>query len=105
MQSDLSMNTGLKTVCQEVLLVLVISRRIGESFMIGDEIEATVTDITASKVMLSLKAPGEVPIRRSEVLQAGEINRAASVGNINMNGFARVYKKKFSHNGKNGPGV
>jgi len=79
------------------LLVLVISRKIGESFMIGDDIEATVTDITAGKVALSLKAPGEVPIRRSEVLQTGELNKAASAGNINMNGFARVYKNRFPH--------
>jgi len=78
--------------------MLVISRRIGESFMIGDNIEATVVDITGSKVILGLSAPSEVSIRRSEALAVSQINvMAAEAKNINMNGFARMYKKKFPH--------
>ncbi|MCL2579646.1 MAG: carbon storage regulator [Oscillospiraceae bacterium] len=77
--------------------MLVISRRIGESFLIGDDIVATVVDITGGKVVLGLNAPKEVAIRRNEVLQIGELNaQAAAGGNINMNGFAKMYKKRFS---------
>ena len=74
--------------------MLVISRRIGESFLIGDDIEAFVVDITGEKVVLGLSAPRHVPIKRNEVLQIGELN-AMAAGAINMNGFARMYKKKF----------
>lgn len=76
--------------------MLVISRRIGESFMIGDDIEATVVDITGEKVVLGIAAPKEVPILRSEVSTIQQQNRAAASGVINMNGFAKMYKKKFS---------
>jgi len=77
--------------------MLVISRRIGESFLIGNDIVATVVDITGGKVVLGLSAPADVPIKRSEALVIGEFNtQAAKAGNINMNGFARVYKKRLS---------
>lgn len=77
--------------------MLVISRRIGESFLIGDDIEATVVDITGEKVVLGLNAPREVTISRSEVLQIGLENAQAAKasGNINIHGFARMYKKRF----------
>ena len=51
--------------------MLVISRRIGESFLIGDDIEATVVDITGDKVVMGISAPRETPITRSEALGAG----------------------------------
>lgn len=77
--------------------MLVISRRIGESFLIGDDIEATVVDITGEKVVLGISAPREVSISRSEVLQIGRENEQAAMatGNINMHGFAKMYKKRY----------
>ena len=71
--------------------MLVISRRIGESFVIGDDIEATVVDIIGEKVVLGISAPREVPITRIEVCQIQEQNLAAA----SMKGFARIYKKRF----------
>jgi len=44
--------------------MLVISRRIGESFLIGDNIEATVVDITGESVVLGVTAPRDVRIDR-----------------------------------------
>ena len=81
--------------------MLVISRRIGESFLIGDDIVATVVDITGSKVVLGLNAPADIPIKRSEALVIGELNAQAAktTGNINMNGFARAYNKKRADGG------
>ncbi len=76
--------------------MLVISRRIGETFIIGDNIKATVVDITGEKVVLGLSAPREVTITRTEVLQTEAQNKAAAAGRINMHGFARMYKKKLS---------
>ena len=75
--------------------MLVISRRIGESFVIGENIEATVVDIIGEKVVLGISAPKEVPITRIEVSEIQEQNLAAASSNINMHGFARSYKKRF----------
>ena len=44
--------------------MLVISRRIGESFLIGEDIEVTVVDITAERVVLGVTAPREIPVTR-----------------------------------------
>jgi carbon storage regulator len=66
--------------------MLVISRRIGESFVIGDDITATVVDITGEKVVLGLEAPKSVPIVRVEPA-AGEKRE------INERGYGRQYKK------------
>ncbi len=66
--------------------MLVISRRIGESFVIGDDITATVVDITGEKVVLGLDAPKSVQIVRVEP-PAGE--KPA----INERGYGRQYKK------------
>ncbi|MDL2232244.1 carbon storage regulator [Ruminococcaceae bacterium OttesenSCG-928-L11] len=46
--------------------MLVISRRIGESFLIGEDIEATVIDITGDKVVLGISAPKTIPIQRCD---------------------------------------
>ena len=75
--------------------MLVISRRIGESFVIGENIEATVVDIVGEKVVLGITAPREIPVTRIEVTRLQQQNQEAASGNINMHGFARLYKKKF----------
>ena len=50
--------------------MLVISRRIGESFLIGEDIEATVVDITGESVVLGIAAPKSVSINRIEAPQS-----------------------------------
>lgn len=78
--------------------MLVISRRIGESFLIGDDIEATVVDITGEKVVLGISAPRELPISRIAITEeiASQNRMAGASGRINMHGFAKLYKAKFS---------
>ena len=81
--------------------MLVLSRRIGESFMIGDDIEATVVDITGEKVVLGLDVPKSILITRMDAsAQIAEANAQAGKSNINMHGFAKLYKAKFPGNKK-----
>lgn len=47
--------------------MLLLSRKINESVMIGDEIEVIVINITASKVMIGFRAPKNISIHREEV--------------------------------------
>ena len=44
--------------------MLVISRRIGESFFIDEDTEVVVVDITGEKVVLGIKAPKGQMIER-----------------------------------------
>jgi carbon storage regulator len=50
--------------------VLVLSRQLDESIVIGDNVVITVVDIRGDKVRLGIEAPGEIPVHRQEVYQA-----------------------------------
>jgi carbon storage regulator len=59
--------------------MLILARRIGESIMIGDQVEISVVDIKGDQVKLGIKAPAQVKVYRSEVYAAiQEENRAAA---------------------------
>lgn len=47
---------------------LILSRRIGESFLIGDDIEVVITGVTGGQVKVGVQAPDDVPIVRSELI-------------------------------------
>ena len=49
--------------------MLVISRKKGESLLIGDDIEITVEKIDSSSVKISIKAPKEKVKLRKEVYE------------------------------------
>jgi carbon storage regulator len=50
--------------------MLVLTRMIGESIMIGDDIEVVLLASDRSKVRLGIKAPQSVPVHRQEIYQA-----------------------------------
>jgi len=54
--------------------MLVLTRKTGESFFIGDDIEITVRSIRGDGVRIAIDAPREVKILRSELKEAREIN-------------------------------
>lgn len=56
--------------------MLVLSRRVGERLMIGDDIVVTVIEVRGDGVRLGIDAPREVRVHRAEVLEAV---RAANV--------------------------
>ena len=58
--------------------MLVIRRRAGEAVLIGEGVEITVIDLTASRVRLGIQAPAEVCILRKEIRLAAEQNVAAA---------------------------
>ncbi len=46
--------------------MLVLSRRIGESIVVDDQIEVRVLDVQGGRVRLGFNAPAEVVIRRMQ---------------------------------------
>lgn len=53
--------------------MLVLSREIGQSIIIGGHIVLTVVDVHGERVRLGIEAPKDVPIRREEVQDAGKV--------------------------------
>ncbi|MBL8226830.1 MAG: carbon storage regulator [Bryobacterales bacterium] len=58
--------------------MLVIGRRVGESILIGGEIEVQIVDASPSRVKLGIRAPKHWQVLRKEVQQTAESNREAS---------------------------
>lgn len=59
--------------------MLVLSRRLGESVVIGDNVVVTVLEIRGDVVRLGVDAPRAVQVRRQELLaEVTESNRAAA---------------------------
>ena len=47
--------------------MLVLSRKNGESIMIGDNVKIMVVDIRGDKVRLGIEAPKEILVHRQEI--------------------------------------
>jgi carbon storage regulator len=47
--------------------MLVLTRKVGESIMIGDNIRVTVTEIAGNKARVGVDAPRDVTVDRQEV--------------------------------------
>jgi carbon storage regulator len=59
--------------------VLVISRKVSESIIIGDNIEVIISEISGDRVKVCINAPKAIPILRKELLETRSLNEEASV--------------------------
>lgn len=60
--------------------MLVISRKQGESILIGDDIEIKVSKIEDGNVKLAISAPKEMTILRNEVLEKVKEENKQAIG-------------------------
>ncbi len=59
--------------------MLILTRKIGESLIIGDQIRITVLEVRGRQVRLGVQAPGDVVVLREELVQRlAEENLAAA---------------------------
>lgn len=49
--------------------MLILTRRVGETIKIGDDISVTVIGVKGENIKIGVEAPREVPVHREEIYQ------------------------------------
>jgi carbon storage regulator len=85
--------------------VLVLTRRPGESVMIGDDVVITVLDVRGDVVRLGINAPRSIQVHREEVYrELQRVNReAASPSDVAVQALTRMLRP--DRPGRPGPGA
>ena len=52
--------------------MLILTRRVGETLSIGDNIEVTVLGVRGGQVRIGVKAPRDVAVHREEIINRSE---------------------------------
>jgi carbon storage regulator len=47
--------------------MLILTRRVGETILIGDDVEVTVMAVNGSQVRIGIKAPKNITVDREEI--------------------------------------
>lgn len=71
--------------------MLALSRKEGESIMIGSDIEITVLEVKGEQIKIGISAPKSVPIYRKEIYaQIQEANRE-TVNTIDIESLKKLF--------------
>ena len=76
--------------------MLVLTRKLGESIVIGNHVRVTVLEMQGKQIRLGIEAPSEVSIHRGEVYERieQENRRAAETAHVDLSKLTQVVKSK-----------
>lgn len=65
--------------------MLILQRKPGQSLRIGDNITVSIVSVDSGRVRISIDAPTNIPILRSELLETIEVNQESVVSQSSAN--------------------
>jgi len=63
--------------------MLILTRRVGETLMIGDDVTVTVLGVKGNQVRISVNAPKDVSVHREEIYMRIQAEKGESSGESN----------------------
>ena len=61
-----------------VIDMLILTRRVGETLMVGDEVTVTVLGVKGNQVRIGVNAPKDVAVHREEIYQRIQSERGVT---------------------------
>ncbi|NLY74099.1 MAG: carbon storage regulator CsrA [Firmicutes bacterium] len=75
--------------------MLVLTRKLNESIMVGDNVKITIVDVKGDQVKLGITAPREVAVHREEVYrEIQKENQLAAAAKANLEQLSKMFQKK-----------
>ena len=76
--------------------MLILTRRVGESLRIGDEVSVTVLGIKGSQVRIGVNAPKSISVHREEVYERINEENSENTDNSTKNSNKNVNDNPFN---------
>jgi len=68
--------------------MLILTRRVGETVMIGDDVTITVLGVKGNQVRVGINAPKSIAVHREEIYERIKREHAAEAAEKQKSGFA-----------------
>ena len=68
--------------------MLILTRRVGETVVIGDDVTVTVLGVKGNQVRLGVNAPKEIAVHREEIFERIQKEQEADRGRVKAVGAA-----------------
>ena len=77
--------------------MLVLTRRIGESIQINDDVKVTIIEVKGKNIRIGIQAPKETKVYREELFLKikGENQSAASTAALNLGEVTQLFQSNI----------